>query len=286
MSVEKATEIGFCFGVRRALRLLEEAAQTHGRVETLGSVVHNRQAVESLEQLGVRRLESLEEATGNVIAVTSHGLSHDMIEQIKARGFEIVDTTCPNVRRAQKAAEELGKDGFWVVIYGDVDHPEVRGVLGWVGRIGTATLDSGVVRKLAGRHRRVGILSQTTQNAEHFVSFATEVISALLPRVEELRIVNTICDATRKRQEAALKVAKRVDLMIVVGGHESANTRRLAEVCADTGVETHHIETAEEVQDSWLKPRRIGITAGASTPDHVIDEVIRKLEEHGHSVAP
>ena len=130
MTVEKATKLGFCFGVRRALKLLGEAALTHGEVETLGSVVHNQQAVEMLEHLGVKKLSRLEEATGNVIAVPSHGLGWEVIEHMRSRGFTIVDTTCPNVRKAQKAAEDLAKAGFWVIIYGDADHPEVKGLLG------------------------------------------------------------------------------------------------------------------------------------------------------------
>ena len=284
MTVEKATKLGFCFGVRRALRLLGEAAMAYGKVETLGSVVHNRQAVEMLEPLGVKKLESLEQATGNVIAIPSHGLSRDTIENMRTRGFTIVDTTCPNVRRAQTAAEELARAGFWVIIYGDADHPEVKGLLGWAGGSGTATLDANISHKLGRMHRRVGILSQTTQNREHFASFTAGLVDALLLRGEELRVVNTICDATRKRQEVALDLAKRVDLMMVVGGRESANTRRLAEVCAAAGVETHHIETAMEIDDAWVESPRVGITAGASTPDHVIEEVIHALEERGHSL--
>jgi 4-hydroxy-3-methylbut-2-enyl diphosphate reductase len=286
MSVERAAEMGFCFGVRRALRLLEEAALAHGQVETLGSAVHNRQVVEGLERLGVRKLENLEQATGNVVAIPSHGLSRATIDEMRTGGFQVIDTTCPKVRKAQVAVEELAEAGFFVVIYGDADHPEVKGLLGWGRGKGAATLSPQLLDTWEKIPRRVGILSQTTQNAENFAAFTTEMIAALLPRVEDMRVVNTICNATRKRQEAALDVAQRVDMMIVVGGRESANTRRLAEVCGATEVETHHIETAEELEDAWAEVSRIGLTAGASTPDHVIEGVLEKLRGAGHSLIP
>ena len=283
MTVEKAAQLGLCFGVRRAIILLRDAAKIHGKVETLGSVVHNRQVVECLEHLGVKKVGHWEEATGNVLAIPSHGLGEESIAEMHRHGFMIVDTTCPNVRRVQRAANELANGGFGVIIYGDADHPEVNAVLGWARGKGMAMQDSDIPLKSNLACGRIGILSQTTQNPEHFVSFTKKLIPAILPRVAELRIVNTICDATRKRQEAALDLVKRVDMMIVVGGYESANTQRLAEVCAATGIETHHVETATEIECHWLRSPRIGLTAGASTPDEVIEGVIDKLREQGHS---
>jgi len=281
VEVEKARETGFCLGVRRAIRLLEEAAQEYGEIETLGAVVHNRQVVNSLARLGIRMVEGLEQIQGDVIGIPSHGVSRQVMEEIQDRGLRIVDTTCPRVRKAQKAAQKLAKAGFQVVIFGDKRHPEVRGVLGWTEGKGIVTMDSEIPWSGGKLPRRLGVLCQTTQNPDYFAQFAKQLAVSFLLQVEELRIVNTICNATKRHQEAALELAKRVDVMIVVGGYNSANTRRLAEVCASTGVATHHVETAAEVREAWLEGRRVGVTAGASTPDQVIQEVMMKLKEKG-----
>lgn len=281
MKIEKAKELGFCSGVRRAVKLLEEAAQAYGEVETLGAVVHNRQVVENLSQIGVRVVESLEQVQGKVVAIPSHGMARSTIEEIKERGFQIVDTTCPRVRKVQRRVEELAKGGFGIILFGDAYHSEVRGMLNRAEGKGVATLDSEIAWNYDKSLRRLAILSQTTQEPAHFAQFASQLVAFLTPQVDEVCIVNTICDATRKRQEAALELARRVDLVIVIGGYDSSNTQRLAEVCASTGVETHHIEAAGEVREGWLKKQHIGITAGASTPDQVIQEVILKIEGKG-----
>ena len=199
------------------------------------------------------------------------------MKQIKAQGLEVVDATCPFVRKAQIVAQRLGKEGLGVMVFGDASHPEVQAVLGWAGKNASASLE---IPQFAARTKRLGILCQTTQNQERFANFVASIISSDTVKFSELRIFNTICDATRKHQAAALELAKRADLMIVIGGKDSANTRRLAEICADTGVATYHIETVTEFAPSWVQGRRhIGITAGASTPDEVIDEVVLKLQE-------
>jgi 4-hydroxy-3-methylbut-2-enyl diphosphate reductase len=278
MRIEKAKEMGFCFGVRRALKLVEKAAHEYGSVETWGALVHNQQIIHSLTQRGITAMESLDEVRGSIVAIPSHGLGPQMVEEIQARGLRILDTTCPIVRKAQIAAKELAQAGFWVIVFGDKDHPEVKGLLGWAEGKGIATLDSEMVKKFD-LAPQVGILSQTTQSSTRFACFLTRLISSSLPQVKELRIVNTICDATRKRQEAALELAGRVDLMIVIGGRNSANTQCLAEACASTGVKTYHVEQAGEIEPEMiLSQDRIGITAGASTPDQVIQEVLLHLE--------
>lgn len=279
VKIETAKEMGFCFGVRRAIDILQKAAKKYHRLETLGPVVHNRQVVDQLAQLGIVEIQDLAQLQGKIIAIPSHGAAPQLVEEIRAQGLQMVDTTCPIVQKAQRAASELAEAGFSVIIFGDADHPEVRGVLDGVGDKGLATLDAQEALNFA-RSGRIGIISQTTQSPAQFVGFVTQLISSLLTEVKELRIINTICDATRKRQAAALELAKKVELMIVIGGRNSANTRRLAEVSSSAGVETHHIETAKELNNSWLKNRRkIGITAGASTPDQAIEEVMAKLKE-------
>ena len=277
MKIEKAADMGFCFGVRRAIELVQKAAQERGPLQTLGALVHNRQVVDKLSECRVDIAASLDEVRGNIIAIASHGVGPEVMKQIKARGLEVVDATCPFVRKAQIVAQRLGKDGFLVLVFGDASHPEVQAVLGWAGKNASASLE---IPQFTAQPKRLGILCQTTQNQERFANFVAGIITADTAKFSELRVFNTICDATRKHQAAALGLAKRADLMIVIGGKDSANTRRLAEICADTGVATHHIETVTEFDPSWVQRRRhIGITAGASTPDEVIDKVVLKLQE-------
>jgi 4-hydroxy-3-methylbut-2-enyl diphosphate reductase len=277
MEIERASEMGFCFGVRRAIELVEKAAGERGPLQTLGALVHNRQVVDRLALCGVSVAANLDELQGNIVAIASHGVGPEGMEQVRIRGFEVIDATCPFVRKAQVVAKRLGKAGFWVLVFGDAAHPEVRGVLGWAGENASASLEVPHLDKLP---RRLGILCQTTQNQERFAEFVAGVISHKSAKFTELRIFNTICDATSKHQVAALALAGRVDLMFVVGGQDSANTKRLARICADTGVTTYHIEAAAEVDPRWLRGHyRVGVTAGASTPDEVIDEVVQALEE-------
>jgi 4-hydroxy-3-methylbut-2-enyl diphosphate reductase len=280
MDIEKATEIGFCFGVKRALKILEQTIKEHAEVETLGPVVHNQQVVDRFNQLGVKVVAKPDQLKGNVAVIPSHGVSPSVLEELASRGLKVVDTTCPNVRKAQRAARDLSEAGFWVVIFGDPTHPEVKGILGWAAYRGIATLDSTAIAELDELPSRLGLLSQTTRNPVQFVDFVDSITGSLLSKIDELRIVNTLCNVTKRRQTAALELAKKASMMIVVGGRNSANTRCLAEVCSSTGTETHHVETAAEIQRSWLKGQRaIGITTGTSIPDSVIDEVMLQLEQ-------
>ena len=277
MKIEKAAEMGFCFGVRRAIELVQKAARERGPLQTLGPLVHNQQVLDKLSECGVAIAASLDEVRGNIIAIASHGVGPDVMKQIKAQGLKVVDATCPFVRKAQVVAQRLGKEGLVVLVFGEASHPEVQSVLGWAGKNASASLE---IPRFTARTKRLGIICQTTQNQERFANFVAGVITSDIAKFSELRVFNTICDATRKHQAAALKLAKRADLMVVIGGKDSANTRRLVEICADTGVATCHIETVTDLDPSWVRWRRhIGITAGASTPDEVIDEVVLKLQE-------
>ncbi len=279
MKVEKADKIGFCFGVKRAIDILEKVARERGGVETLGAVVHNQQVLQRLARMGVRvarDVAGIQE--GSTVATSSHGISPQLEEAIRARHIGIVSTTCPFVHRAQVAARRLAESGFFVVIYGDAEHPEVKGILGWTRDKGIATLDEKFIATLDHVPRRLGILSQTTQIPAHFNEFIKKLVDAAFTRDSEMRIIDTICHDIRERQAAALKLARKVDLMLVVGGHASANTNLLAELCA-TVTKTHLVETAEEIQTAWLKGRHhVGITAGASTDEQTVNEVLMKLK--------
>jgi len=279
MQIERARELGLCFGVRRAVNMLRDAARTYGSLQTLGPLAHNRVLLQELEALGVTTVDSPTGLTGPVVVVSAHGVGPNTMGLLEERGFTIIDTTCPNVGRAQHIAADLARQGLTIVIYGDSHHSEVRGLLGWAGGRGIATRDAAVLEPShtppvpAG----VGIISQTTQRVEEFTAFAQRVCATMLAASHEVRIVNTLCDATMRRQSAAADLARTVDAMVVIGGHASANTQRLAEACGSI-VETYLVETADEIEETLLGgKRRIGLTAGASTPDSSIEDVERRL---------
>jgi 4-hydroxy-3-methylbut-2-enyl diphosphate reductase len=278
VKIEKTKEIGFCYGVKRAIELLERTARERGGVETLGAVVHNQQVLQRLEKIGVRVVPTIDDIKGNIVAISSHGASPEVEEKLRSRHIEVVNTTCPFVHRVQIAARRLARNGFFVIIYGDADHTEVKGVLGWAGGKGVATLDEKLVANLDPLPRRLGILAQTTQVPAHFTQFVKTLVDSVFTRDSELRIIDTICHDIRRRQAEALDLAGRVDLMLVIGGRGSANTSRLAELCS-TATKTYLIETAEEISPAWFKGKeRIGITSGTSTSEQTIEEVLARLE--------
>ncbi len=278
LRIEKAKGIGFCFGVRRALNILEKTARERGTVETLGAIVHNQPVLDRLSSIGVRIASRVDDIRGNVVAISAHGVSPQIEQEIRSRHINIINTTCPFVHRAQIAARRLAKASFFVIVYGDAHHPEVKGVLGRAGNNGVASLEAKTITELRPLPRRIGVLSQTTQIPAHFNEFTKQLVDLTLGKDSELRIVDTICHDIRERQSQALELAHRVSLMLVIGGHNSANTNRLAQICSEV-TKTYLIETASEIQPPWLKGKHhIGITAGASTADETIDEVIARLK--------
>jgi 4-hydroxy-3-methylbut-2-enyl diphosphate reductase len=278
LKVEKAAGTGFCFGVKRAIDILEKLAHERGRVETLGAIVHNHQVLQRLADMGVRVASSLDDIQGDTVVIGAHGVSPQLEDELRARYSDIINTTCPFVHRAQIAARRLVKSGFFVIVYGDVNHPEVKGILGWAGGKGVATLDENFISTLEHVPRRLGVLSQTTQIPARFTEFVKKLIDSALTKDAELRIIDTICHDIRERQQSALELANRVDLMLVIGSHTSANTNHLAELCS-TATKTYLVETAEEIQDSWLQGHcKVGITGGASTSEETINDVVAKLE--------
>ena len=280
LEIVLASDMGFCFGVRRAVAIMEEAAAKQGSIDSLGAVVHNPVVVQDLERQGIHHATSLEELQRPTVAITAHGVGPNVWGELAERGYRVVDTTCPIVTRAQKAARQLSEAGFTVVLFGQPNHPEVRGVLGYAGERGFATTDWQEVVDAGPFPRRLGIIAQTTQNLHHFQDFVKHLIEAAAENLWELRVINTLCDATSTQQAAARLLAQEVELAIVVGGKQSANTRHLAEVCQEAGVPTHHIETAAELDPAWFRlGKKVGVTAGASTPDASIYEVISWLEK-------
>jgi 4-hydroxy-3-methylbut-2-en-1-yl diphosphate reductase len=227
----------------------------------------------------VRVVNNIDDIEGNTVVTSSHGISPDLEEKIRARHNEVISTTCPNVRRVQTAAEKLVESGFFVIVYGDAGHPEVKGILGWAKNRGLATTDEQAVASLDPLPRRLGILSQTTQVPAHFREFVKKIIDLALRKNSEIHIIDTMCNDLTERQGAALELAERSDLILVVGGRSSANTNRIAELCAKI-TETHLIETADDIQPDWLEGKKhIGVTSGASTAEETVEEVVNRLQE-------
>ncbi len=281
MQVEKARELGLCYGVRRAVDMVRDASLQHNSLQTLGPLAHNRTLLMELAAKGVTAVDSPDALSGPVVVVSAHGIAPDAMQLLVQRGIDVIDTTCPIVARAQQAVAAMAHEELTIVIFGDASHSEVRGLLGWAGSRGIATQDVASLREQHGSFpgARVGVVSQTTQRVEDFSSFAQEATAMVLREGKEIRVVNTLCDATRRRQEAAADLAHRVEAMVVIGGRNSANTQRLSETCAAI-VETHLVETADEIDESLLRGKaRVGLTAGASTPDSSIDSVERRLRQ-------
>ena len=273
VTIEIADPCGFCAGVLRAVERAEEAAREHGVVRTLGSLMHNPQEVERLVQAGVVPLEDGEDPGGKVVLIRSHGTTVEAIDELEKRGASVIDTTCPLVKKVHELSVNLMERGYQVLLLGDRDHPEVKGIL---SRAPEATVieEPGALKdlKLGGK---VGIVAQTTQSQ----ALLSELVKEIVNRgVGEIAVFNTICSATTDRQRAAAKLAGRVDCMFVLGGKRSANTRRLAEQCKARNPRTYHLETHQELTGEMVRGvRRAGVAAGTSTPDWIVREFAEEL---------
>ena len=277
-TIEIAAHAGTCYGVQRALDMALAAAPQAGectQVHTLGPLIHHPIVVRELAEAGIGLAETLNDAASGTVIIRAHGVVPQVIEAARARGLDVVAATCPYVKKVHVAAERLVREGYRVLVVGEPGHPEVEGILGHAGD------DAQVVRCAADADAlplkgKVGLVVQTTQTAQNLA----DVVAAITPRVQELRVINTICAATSERQQAAAALANRCDCMVVVGGKNSGNTRRLAQICADACEHTHHIEEASELEAAWFaEARHIGITAGASTPQEHIERAVARIKE-------
>ncbi len=281
VEVRVAAQAGACYGVERALRMVEEAVEHTRRegcdapVRTLGPLIHNPHVVEQLARDGVLAVGGVEELPqGATVVIRSHGVAPAVAQAARERGCAVVDATCPHVKKAHESARLLCEEGYQLVIVGEAGHPEVEGILGNAAP-GTLVVNDPAELDGAALRSRVGVVVQTTQSA----ALLSAVVAAIVPRVHELRVLNTICSATSRRQQAAEELAREADVMVVVGGKNSGNTTRLAEVCRRHCPRTHHIESPEELRAQWFcGARRVGITAGASTPSDQIQAVRDGLE--------
>ena len=273
LEVILADYLGFCYGVKRAIKIARENAAPDGSACTLGPIIHNPQMVERLKDEGVGTIDRLDDLKRGKVIIRSHGVGPETYERAEAMGLECVDATCPHVKKAQLSAKELAEEGRFVVIVGEKEHPEVHSIVQWAGG-NVAVIETVAEAASVPNASRLGIISQTTFSGERF----REIVSALLDKSRDIRVMRTICTATDQRQRAAHELASKVDVMLVIGGKNSANTTRLAQLCAKI-CRTYHIETAEELQPAWFDNiEKIGITAGASTPDWIIKEVYKKCQ--------
>ena len=268
LRIEVASHAGVCYGVERALKLAAHAAESaRGSVTTLGPLIHNPIVVRDLESAGVKGAQTVDEVESGTLIIRAHGVVPQVIDQARAKGLEVLDATCPYVKKVHMAAEKLVREGYQLIVVGESGHPEVEGIL---GHAGDAAHVVSTPRDLDGVDlaRKVGVVVQTTQTPANLAA----IVSALALRTMDLRVVNTICSATQERQDSAAELASRADVMIIIGGKNSGNTRRLAEICMDRCPRTHHIEDSSEIQRTWFEGvALVGVTAGASTPAAHID---------------
>ena len=273
MKVLVAETCGFCRGVKNAITLAQETLATHKKVYCLGHIIHNDDVVRKLTQAGLKCVETIDEIEDGTVLIRSHGATRAEIEHIKSKGAEIIDATCGLVKRVQQIAQNLNAQGYRVLMIGDKDHPEVRAIVGWADDICVAA-GADDLRKIS-LDKKLGVICQTTQSAGYFAEMIKEIASR---DFSELKIINTLCKETKKRQNSAVELCKKVDIMFVLGGLQSANTRKLAELCKMHNECTYHLQNLSELDSELVKGRKIaGVTAGASTPDWVIDEFVEGL---------
>lgn len=272
MMITIAKSYGFCWGVRRALDIAEAIDNSSTKVSVLGRLIHNPQEVERLNKKGIEIKEKLDDIGNGTVVITSHGVSDSTIENVKNKGFNVVDTTCPLVKSVHNITKNFDKKGYNIIIYGDKNHVEVKGIRGNISKSIVVKNPEDIIG--IDPNGEYLLVSQTTMAIDDF----NKVANVLKKKIPSLKVVDTICMPTKERQSAAKELAQEVDIMIVVGGYMSSNTKKLASVCSEF-VETHHIERAEELKNEWfIGKEHVGITAGASTPDYVVKEVVERIK--------
>jgi (E)-4-hydroxy-3-methyl-but-2-enyl pyrophosphate reductase len=274
MKVLVAEKCGFCHGVRNAISVAEQILAVEHDVYSLGPIIHNKDVVDRLAKSGLKTVGTVEEILSGTVLIRSHGAAPAQITTLKEKGFKIVDATCVLVKRVQRIATELEQDGYKVVIIGEENHPEVQAVVGCARDV-VVLADESDLHKL-GTNGKLGVVFQTTQNPED----VGKMLGAIgRGSFNELKVINTLCKEAIKRQESAVQLCRRVEIMFVLGGLESANTRRLADLCKRFNPETYHLQNWAELDEDVLSGKKTaGVTAGASTPDWIIDEFVDNLE--------
>lgn len=274
MKLLVAKSAGFCFGVKRATRMAFDAAEHHARICSLGPIIHSPQLVQKLEEKGVKVVDAVGKVVDQAVIVRSHGITAGEQSALQDRQLEIIDATCPFVKKAQEHAAQLSRDGYHLVLVGEADHPEVQGIVSYAASQAVSVVANVEEAAALPRLGRIGVVAQTTQSLGNF----QQIVAVCVQKAKEVRVFNTICDATSVRQDEAHSIAGQVQLMLVIGGFNSANTTRLASICAELQPNTHHVETAQDLKPEWFKGvESVGVTAGASTPGWLIDQVLEEI---------
>jgi (E)-4-hydroxy-3-methyl-but-2-enyl pyrophosphate reductase len=270
IEVVRTKNCGFCFGVRKAVKtVLEERSRRSGPIYTLGPLLHNPQVVEELRSQNIIPISCIADMKEGIVAYRSHGILREEEEYISRQGLSALDTVCPFVKRVRTCAMLLRQEGYKVVIVGDPEHPEVKSVLSYLDNDGIVLQNPSSIEA-----HKVGVVSQTTQDHATYVA----IVQTLVGKAEELRAFNTICDSTRLRKDEAVSLARSVDVMLVVGGRNSANTAKLFHLVKQVQPKSYHVETEEELKPEWFTGMvRVGIAGGASTPDSIIEKVERRV---------
>jgi 4-hydroxy-3-methylbut-2-enyl diphosphate reductase len=277
MEIITAKTAGFCFGVKRAIDIAFQIAREKRKgIYTLGPIIHNPQVVDKLKEKGIIPIENIKAKKDiRALIIRTHGIPLKLSKEISSKGYEIIDATCPFVKKAQYYAKLLSEEGYQVIILGEKNHPEVKSLMSYV--VDNAIVIDGKA-SLPKLRSRVGIVVQTTQPLD----VLKKVLSEAIVHAKEIKVYNTICNSTALRLKETENMANKVDVMFVVGGKNSANTTQLTKLCKSLSVPTHHIETSSEIRNEWIeKAKKIGITAGASTPKWIIKEVEKRIRHIG-----
>ena len=274
MKIQLAESYGFCFGVKRAIKIAEE----NKNAATYGPLIHNNKEIARLEsdfEVGLTN-DYKSFKSGDKAIVRTHGIQKQELEELKKKKVDVVDATCPYVTKPQEIAQQMSEAGFSVVIFGDEAHPEIKGVKSYATH-GAIVVTSPTELEDVKLKDKVALIAQTTRKVEDYL----EVANYLIPRHKEVRVFNTICNATFENQEAAKKIAKQADIMIVIGGKNSSNTKQLFSIARDNCKDSYHIEDETELDYGWFEGKKFcGISAGASTPDWLIQNVVNAIEKH------
>ncbi len=275
MQIKLASSYGFCYGVKRAIEIAEQNPHS----ATYGPLIHNKDEINRLKNnFNIGLVENIDEAhKEDSIVIRTHGIPKKELKQLKAEGKKIINATCPYVTTPQQIVERMSKDGYSIVIFGDKNHPEIKGVVSYA----EDEKDAFVVLKPSDLYdlplkSKVAIVAQTTRKPQDFLA----IVNELVLRVKEVRVFNTICNATFENQDAAAELAKEADVMIVIGGKHSSNTKQLHSICSNYCTDSYLIENENELNPQWFEGKSLcGISAGASTPDWIVQNVVKKLKE-------
>jgi 4-hydroxy-3-methylbut-2-enyl diphosphate reductase len=275
MEIIVADNCGLCYGVKRALKMAKETREIkRGKVFTLGDLIHNPQVVSELKSQGIEPSEKLEDIQEGTIIIRSHGVSPEKYRLLIQKKIEIVDATCPIVKKIQKLVERLAKEKIEIILVGNRKHPEIKGLIGYSQKKGIIVENEDQARKLPYKKKRA-VLAQSTQD----LSLFKKIASILIEKTKELKVYNTICLSTQTRQRSTSELASRVDTLFIVGGKNSSNTNKLFHISKSILANTHFVESAEEIKSGMLKKaKKIGISGGASTPPEAIEEVVLKIK--------